>query len=85
MNKSKHCKIRQVQRAIPDQVLRWLDTFGETRLAPGNAQELYFSKHSIKEMKSELGASLVKLCSKFWNVRLIQGTDGKVITVYWGR
>jgi hypothetical protein len=85
MTKSGHCIIRQTQRAIPNQIISWLYYFGETRQAPGNVQELYFSKHSIKEMKSELGASLVKLCSKFWNVRLIKDMNGKVVTVYWRR
>ncbi len=85
MTKSRHCLVRQTQRAIPNQIINWLYTFGELKPAPGKVQELYFSKRSIKEMRSELGASLVDLCSKFWSVHLIQDQCGKIITVYWKR
>lgn len=83
MTKSVHCLNRQKQRAIPNQIINWLYDFGEVKPASGNAQELYFSKRSIKEMRSQLGTSLVNLCSKFWSVHLIQDHHGHIITVYW--
>ena len=83
MTKSEHCLHRQKQRAIPNQIINWLHYFGEVKPALGNVQELYFSKRSIKEMRSELGGPLVNLCSKFWSVHLIQDDYGHVITVFW--
>ena len=83
MNTSKHCSIRQQQRAIPNIVLHWLVEFGEENYAPGGVCELYFSKRSIKRMNSELGKPVVSLCSKYFRVRIIASSQGKVITTYW--
>ncbi|MDN4502226.1 hypothetical protein QX776_07415 [Alteromonadaceae bacterium BrNp21-10] len=81
--KTMHCSTRQQQRAIPNQVLDWLQTFGEEKMAVGGVTRRYFSKRSLKEMKSELGKPIVDLCSKYWAIHLIEAEDGAVITAYW--
>mgnify|MGYP000238793829 CR=1 FL=1 len=81
--KSKHCRVRQQQRGIPNQVIDWLLLYGEERRVPGGASKLFFSKQSLKEMRSELGKTLVSLSSKYWNIALIVSADDKAITTYW--
>lgn len=81
--KTNHCKIRQLQRAIPNQVVEWLQTYGEEEQAPGGIVKRYFSKNSLKEMNSELGKPIVSLCSKYWGIHLIETELGVVITTYW--
>jgi hypothetical protein len=83
MYKTNHCYQRQQQRAIPNQVINWLIEYGEEQPAPGGTRILYFGKNSIRDMKSDIGAPIVNLCSKYWSVIIIQSNDGDVITTYW--
>ena len=77
---SKHYVARCQQRCIGGVLTDILLYYGEARICRGGVDGIYFSRDSLSEILSDLGATAFKMCEKFKNTYLIVSADGVLIT-----
>lgn len=77
--KTKHAEIRTQQRGIKVGIDRLLQTYGETRPAPGGCLIRYFSKRAIKEMEAEFGHFFIAKNHENLRTYLVESRDDHVV------
>lgn len=80
MNTSRHAAIRMQQRGIPPLVVNWLQLYGDEQHDHKGGIVRFFSKHSWKMLRHEVGKEPLRRMSDFRDSYLIE-SDGIVLTV----
>lgn len=80
---TKHAHTRQVQRGIPPLIIDWLQDYG-TRFYDGHGAEVVqFDKDSRRRLAKAVGEQVLKRMGEFFDVYIVLGADGAVITTGW--
>ncbi len=72
MHLTQHAKVRMQQRSIPPLIVDWLDGYGSTERAPGNAEIVFFDHKARKDLSRDFGKVVVKQLSRFMNTYMIR-------------
>lgn len=78
---SRHAKIRQSQRGVPDIALELLVKFGSSESSFDGTERLYFSERDWKRVKQYFGAWMPNKSGKLRDLYLILAADGTILTV----
>ncbi len=80
MNTSRHAAIRMQQRGIPPLIVDWLHLYGDEQHDHKGSTIRFFSKHSWKALKHEVGKEPLRRMSDFRGAYIIE-SDGIIVTV----
>ena len=80
MEITKHAEKRMQQRSIPRLIVDWLDGYGSTEKAPGNAAIVFFDRKARKELSRDFGRPAVDQLSRYLNTYMIRKRS-RIITV----
>jgi hypothetical protein len=72
MNYTQHARVRMQQRSIPPLIVDWLDGYGSTVKAPGNAEVVFFDHKAKKDLSRDYGKEVVKQLSKYMNTYMVR-------------
>lgn len=82
MKLTKHARIRCKQRAISEEVLRIIITYGLGEKVDGNVRKIFLNKRGLDDFIHKL-KGLIQMIEKLKRVRLIVTNDeDNVITAY---
>lgn len=79
--KTIHAEKRTQQRCIPPLIIDWLYQFGAEQYDSRGVITRYFNKASKKQAMQKAGKPIVKALSRYMDSYLVEGNNGKIITV----
>ena len=78
---TKHAETRSCQRSIPPLITDLLKIYGDIKYTGRKGRVKFFSKKSRQKMSRDLGGKVVDQLSRFFNIYLVESTEGAIITI----
>lgn len=78
---TKHAETRSCQRSIPPLITDLLMIYGDIKYTGRKGRVKFFSKKSRQKMSRDLGGKVVDQLSRFFNIYLVESTEGAIITI----
>lgn len=78
---TKHAETRSCQRSIPPLITDLLTIYGDIKYTGRKGRVKFFSKKSRQKMSRDLGGKVVDQLSRFFNIYLVESTEGAIITI----
>lgn len=76
-----HFTIRSQQRGIPPLISDLLEEFGDEEHVGNGCRLCYFSRRSLRSMRSALGSAIVERLQPWRRCYKVVGPDGVAITI----
>lgn len=79
--KTRHARLRQDQRSIPEMAIEMLLKFGSSEPSHDDTERLYFSDKDWKKVKRYFGAWMPNKAGQLRDLYMVVSSDGAIVTV----